>query len=86
MDNTSLASTKIDMNSYLLEIANLPDEAHQELISFYEFLLFKYKSHKKEDYEFIKSDKHRILSKIFQEASGNLPLNYTFNRDELHER
>ncbi|HLC16992.1 MAG TPA: hypothetical protein VJL89_12285 [Thermodesulfovibrionia bacterium] len=58
-----------------IDVAKLPEEAQQELIRFYKFLVFKY-----EQQVIIKSEKHRILTKIFQEADGKLPQNYTFDR------
>jgi len=66
---------------HFLNIANLPDVAQQELVTFYEFLIYKYKRQEIP----AQSEKQRILSTIFQEADGKLPLNYTFNREEVHE-
>ena len=77
---------QIDIQNYLPDIAALPEAAHQELISFYEFLIFKYKYQEATQFTQAKDDKKRILSKIFNEASGKLPIDYTFNREELYER
>ena len=66
----------------LLDIVQLPEAAQQELLTFYEYLMFKYHGQQQP----IQSEKQRILSQIFQEAQGTLPVNYTFNREELHER
>ena len=72
----------IHIGGHLLDIMQLPEAAQQELVTFYEFLIFKYQGQEQP----VQSDKQRILSQIFQEARGTLPANYTFNREELHER
>jgi len=71
----------ITIGSHVIDPLSLPEKAQQELVAFYEFLLFKYqkKIHSR-------SEKQMILKSIFQEANGKLPENYTFNREELHER
>ena len=71
----------ITIGSHVIDPLSLPEKAQQELVAFYEFLLFKYqkKIHSQ-------SEKQMILKSIFQEANGKLPENYTFNREELHER
>ena len=83
MENTNY---KINFQSYFSDIANLPEAAHKELIAFYEFLLFKYKEQNDSEITNINHDKKAILLKIFADADGKLPLDYTFNREELHER
>jgi hypothetical protein len=65
-----------------IDFLALPDKAKSELVEFYEFLVFKY--HQKPDIQL--SEKRTILSTIFQEANGKLPSNYSFNREEIHER
>jgi hypothetical protein len=65
-----------------LDFFALPDNAKNELLEFYEFLVYKYQQ--RPDIQM--SEKHTILSAIFQEANGKLPANYSFNRDEVHER
>jgi hypothetical protein len=60
----------------------LPDIAKNELIEFYEFLVFKYRQKPKSQLD----EKRVILSTIFQEADGKLPSEYKFNREEIHER
>ena len=75
-------STAIHIGNHLLDIVTLPEAAQQELITFYEFLVFKYQGQAHD----VQQDKQRVLSHIFQEADGKLPVNYTFNREELHER
>lgn len=76
------SSHTIHIGEHLLDIVQLPEAAQQELVTFYEFLIFKYQRQQQP----VQSEKQRILSQIFQEAHGTLPLNYTFNREELHER
>lgn len=65
------------VNQHFLNIANLPKEAQQELISFCEYLRFKYQTPQDE--------KQQVLTKLFQEADGKLPTNYHFNREDLYE-
>ena len=60
-----------------LNIEILPEEARKELMTFYEFLLVKYKK---------KINKTEALKKLFAGPKGKLPYNYKFNRDEAHER
>lgn len=77
---------KNDLKKYMIDIADLPEAAHQEFISFYNCLILKYKYQKKDHSIQAHLEKNCILSKIFKEAKGVLPVDYTFNRDELHER
>ncbi len=72
----------LHIGEHLLDIVKLPEAAQQELVTFYEFLIFKYQGQERP----AQSEKQRILSQIFQEARGTLPAHYTFNREELHER
>ena len=72
----------MDTEHRLSDISNLPEAAQQELATFREFLIFKYQRRE----TLVQREKRRILSTIFQEANGKLPLNYTFDREELHER
>ncbi len=73
----------MDYNSFI-DINSLSEEARKELESFYKYLVFKYggKKKRKTDLEkkkedFLKfADKHLI----------DLPEDYKFNREELHER
>ena len=72
----------IHLGDHVLDVVNLPETAQQELLSFYEFLVFKYQAQA----ETARLNKQRILSQIFQEANGILPDQYTFDREALHER
>ena len=72
----------IHIGNHLLDIVTLPEAAQQELVTFYEFLVFKYQGQETPE----RSEKRRILSAIFQEADGTLPVNYALTREELHER
>jgi len=72
----------INMENKVIDLRNLPEIAQQELIAFYEFLVFEYRK-----YDIItQQEKRAILNDIFQEAAGMLPTNYHFDREELHER
>lgn len=63
-----------------IDVVKLPETAQRELVTFYDFLVFKYLGQPDTG----RNQKRQILSSIFQDAHGTLPLNYTFNRDELH--
>lgn len=75
-------STEFYISDQLIDVMTLPEAAKQELISFYEYLVFKYLGQTGNRQE----GKKAILERIFKEADGKLPINYTFNREELHER
>ncbi|MEW6107764.1 MAG: DUF2281 domain-containing protein [Nitrospirota bacterium] len=67
-----------------IDIDILPDEVKKELIDFYEFLLKKYG---KKNFK-LKSpvkDK-RVFFESVKKHAINLPKDYKFNREELHER
>ena len=72
----------IHVGDHALDLLKLPEAARQELLTFYEFLIFKYQAQADTG----QSKKQRILSAIFKEANGVLPDQYTFDREELHER
>ena len=72
----------IQRDNRMLNLLALPEAAREELFTFYEFLLFKYQAQA----DTVPSKKQRILSGIFKEAQGVLPDQYTFDREELHER
>jgi len=70
--------------SAFIDLNSLNGEARKELESFYEYLVFKYKSsgNKKKKGE----SKKQKFEKFADEHLINLPEDYKFNRDELHER
>ncbi len=73
----------LPMNVRSIDLFALPEVAQQELLTFYEFLLFKYEN------SFANGknrEKKQRLTRLFQEIQGALPIDYTFERDELHER
>ena len=72
----------IHLGSHVLDLVKLPEAAQQELVTFYEFLVFKYQGQA----DTARPNKQRILSQIFREAEGTLPEPYTFDREALHER
>jgi hypothetical protein len=71
----------ITIGQHVIDPVKLPERAQQELVTFYEFLVFKYQAETHSS-----GERRKILKAIFQEAHGKLPENYTFNREELHER
>ena len=73
----------IHIGNHVLDVVKLPRVAQEELATFYEFLVFKYQGNTAMP---LPNERETILKTIFQEANGKLPLNYTFHRDELHER
>ena len=62
-----------------IDLSLLPEEARRELIDFYEFLLEKYVKGKKN------MEKESFFRTI-KKHSFNLPFNYNFEREEIHER
>lgn len=75
----------IRIKDQVLDLVKLPEAAQDELLAFYEFLMYKYQQQTTKG----RSDKHHkqhVLSAIFDEASGTLPTPYTFDREALHER
>ncbi|ACO04080.1 MAG TPA: DUF2281 domain-containing protein [Persephonella sp.] len=58
-----------------INIGILPEEARNELLNYYEYLLKKYNKNKKE-----------LLKTLLSDPKGKLPENYKFNREEAHER
>lgn len=72
----------LQIGHHFIDLICLPEEARQELLTFYEFLLFKHQRQEKGSTQ----EKKAILKEIFQEAKGKLPVGYSFNRAEIHER
>jgi len=72
----------VQIGNQVIDLVKLPEVAQQELVTFYEFLVFKYQGQTTRS----QPEKHAILKAIFQEANGTLPVNYTFDRADLHER
>ncbi|WP_457569337.1 DUF2281 domain-containing protein [Desulfurobacterium sp.] len=60
-----------------LDLSILPEEAKKELLDFYEYLKKKYKVENNTKDQFFKSLKKHSFS---------LPQDYSFNREEIHER
>ncbi len=73
----------LPMNVRRIDLFALPEVAQQELLTFYEFLLFKYESSVGNGKN---REKQQRLTRLFHEIQGTLPAEYTFDRDELHER
>jgi len=67
-----------------IDLNSLTDEAKNELESFYEYLVFKYK--KKVKRKTIGENKKEKFEKFADKHLINLPENFKFNRDEAHER
>ncbi len=72
----------VQIGQHFIDLLSLPEIAQRELVTFYEFLLFKYQV----DKEQLMQRKKALLTEIFQEANGTLPPDYVFNREEIHER
>ena len=77
-----LRTQTVSIGNHVIDLVKLPEVAQQELMSFYEFLVFKYQGSETQ----AQDARQMILKAIFQEADGKLPVNYTFHREELHER
>ena len=73
---------KVQIGNQAIDLFDLPEAAQQELLVFYNFLIFKYQVRKHRDAQ----DRKSILKGIFQEAIGTLPTGYAFNREDVHER
>lgn len=73
---------RIHIKNHVLDLMKLPEAAQEELVAFYEFLVYKYQGQATTG----SSNKQRILSTIFDEANGILPEPYIFDREALHER
>lgn len=71
-----------DKNTTPFDFTQLPEMAQQELMMFHEFLVFKYRKYKGT----CQRDQQHILRSLFDDTHGKLPVNYIFNREELHER
>ena len=67
-----------------IDINSLTEEARKELESFYEYLVFKYKKKIKRKTD--EENKKEQFFRFVENHSYNLPENYKFNREELHER
>ncbi|CAK8720842.1 MAG: hypothetical protein CDV28_10781 [Candidatus Electronema aureum] len=73
---------KVQIGHQTIDLLDLPEVAQQELLTFYNFLIFKYQVRK----ERADQDRKTVLKGIFQEAKGKLPAGYVFDRAEIHER
>ena len=71
-----------------IDMANLPENVRRELIDFYEYLLNKYSISKTPgasgEPDILK--KKRLFFASIKKHSFNIPKNFKFNRDELHDR
>ena len=75
-------TSTIRIGDNALNLVKLPEAAQEELIAFYEFLVYKYQQQNTKN----KAKKQQVLSAIFDEANGTLPTPYVFDREALHER
>jgi hypothetical protein len=73
---------KVQIGNQTIDLLELPEAAQQELLTFYNFLVFKYHAQTERPAQ----DKKAVLRGIFQEAKGRLPAGYLFDRAEIHER
>lgn len=67
-----------------IEIDRLPESARNELYDFYEFLVQKYASALSKSHP-DRETKERFFKNVTSHAFS-LPTDYTFDRNELHER
>ena len=67
-----------------INLNSLTDEAKKELENFYEYLIFKYK--KKSTRKTSEEKKKEQFFRFVENHTYNLPENYKFDREELHER
>jgi len=72
----------IRIKDHVLDLVQLPEAAQEELVEFYEFLVYKYQRQTPKN----PVNKQQVLSAIFDEANGTLPIPYVFDREALHER
>jgi len=70
--------------SSFIDLNALSEEAKKELESFYEYLIYKYQKKKKRKTS--KEKKIKEFLEFLDKHEYNLPKDYKFNRDELHER
>ena len=75
-------ASKVQIGNQTIDLFDLPEAAQQELLTFFNFLMFKYQLQRKRAAQ----ERENILKDVFQDAKGKLPAGYTFDRDELHER
>jgi len=76
-------SQPLPVNTQTIDLFALPEVAQQELLTFYEFLLFKYESASVNGKN---RERKQRLTRLFQEIQGTLPTDYTFDRDQVQER
>lgn len=67
-----------------IDIDILPDEVKKELLDFYEYLITKYGKKQLELKSPVKD--RRVFFESVKKHVINLPKDYKFNREELHER
>ncbi len=70
--------------SSFIDLSSLSEDAKKELESFLEYLVFKYK--KKTKRKNGKESNKEQFMKFADKHLIELPDNYKFNREELHER
>ncbi len=67
-----------------IQYDQLPESAQHELLDFYEFLVQKYATVRKRTH--VRQDARKAFFIKVKTHSFTLPADYSFNRDEIHER
>jgi len=75
--------------SDVLNLHDLPEELKREIHDFYNYLVSKYRKktiHDKNGKKTQDAERKEAFLKSIENLKFQLPEDYTFNRDELHER
>jgi len=75
--------------SDVLDLHDLPEELKREIHHFYDYLVSKYRKKAlqyKNGKKIQNDDRKETFLKSIENLKFQLPEDYTFNRDELHER
>lgn len=66
-----------------LDIDSLPLQGQKELVSFFDFLTFKFKQNEPA-IATIKEEKIPTMEELFDRFQGRLPADYQFDREEIY--
>lgn len=66
-----------------LDIDSLPLQGQKELVSFFDFLKFKFKQNESA-VVINKEEKIPTMEEFFERFQGRLPANYQFDREEIY--
>lgn len=65
-----------------LDIDSLPLQGQKELVSFFDFLKFKFKKNEPK----VQEEDVPSLDELFKTVKGRLPVDYKFDREEANAR